>query len=1093
MIRSFQRWGLVGMALAFYPFATHAANAYTTRLDREYKSYSEALARAAPPPPPPSAPARYTPPAYSSSSTASSYRPSSSGNSYGSSNSGSSAQDQQSIADSRKAWEDGAAARKKVSEQRALDDKAMWQRINDRAAADARERYRNESEFSPGAWEVLRTETAGKAPIRPPLRRTLESPAAEFIYYEGQTSVWGTRGPWEQMRVGQMCLLYQGPNANPSRAFGFFSKSNLEWPEVQLGLGLCYLRGYGVTPDAAKAREFLEKAAAYQKRTLLRTGFIGGGNIYQDIAYEACRELAVAYDLGRGFPPDATLAAQWYFRAQQRQLFTEDSDELKALTLDFRQRTAATTLLALEREYAAAKNLGPIAPGTSLLQKFTAARDAATLFALGEFADTKDTPAPSGRMGRLGSVYFFAAARLDHEPAARAFFSSSSRGGFDVDLGDKSDWPERAKFTRDKWGEWEKKWQDAAAAGDASANIPLAFYYSGARGNRTDQAQAQRHAAKLPATIPAAQRDAIGHANWWAQMIAHDEWAKTIWAKFGTTSDKIDLTRLATPPDAARGETLRESGNALAAIDLTQARDLWRDAAVLGDLPAQVQLYNYAGRHKIYLGEFGRSLYARLETAAQAGDRGAVVARVASLGGNNENSRRAEWVTALQTLFPESNRFRDVAKNPASSDADYAAARAAALLETEGWKPEAQKWGFAESLLYTLSPQELSAMDAQRAKFLALAALATRLEAQLALWEKTVEYREFDPESDARYLQGHQAMWDIPVTDRDPVLALDYFSQSAGLGHPLAPLVIGFYFGSGYGGLPKNAAISQRFRALADARLTVMAEAGDSWAQIFLGDLLTDDCERENNAENPGVYAWLPLEKARGLKWLQLAALNGEVLPHNFGDSTGRPVAGYVSSRYQNWGEDAPGAKWAQVNELFIQMGFKGPPTAAQWATLTAEARAVVAMTPEMGLMLAALDKAIEEAEGESKMLALRARARGLVANHFPFTALNESEKATWTARASATAWGTLGEIQQHCGYPAEAVVSTSLARALAGEAAAPVAFETALAALAKIDPDRPEDFRSSIVGALEDQPDSSLLKDLMARAAKLVPAEKKK
>jgi len=264
----------------------------------------------------------------------------------------------------------------------------------------------------------------------------------------------------------------------------------------------------------------------------------------------------------------------------------------------------------------------------------------------------------------------------------------------------------------------------------------------------------------------------------------------------------------------------------------------------------------------------------------------------------------------------------------------------------------------------TLTVDELRAFDTRRAQFLALADSARRLELQLALWEKSVDALPHDPASDARYLQGYQAWLAYEKDARDPVLALDYFSQSAGLGHPLAPLALAYFHGSGYAGFPKNPALATRFRALADLRLVAMASGGDTWAQTFLGYLLvTGDNRRDDDIERPASFEWLPQDKERGMRWLQLAALDGASLPANFGDSSGQLVAWYIVQMYYSW--EIPDAKtrWELIEHVINRVFFLQDATKEEWTAVLAEARAIAAETPEMTRARTALDAALAAAE----------------------------------------------------------------------------------------------------------------------------------
>ncbi|WP_414660729.1 hypothetical protein [Horticoccus sp. 23ND18S-11] len=1071
----------VAAALTLGGLVARAVDPYQSRLDREYKSYSQALSRAYSTPPPRPPPSRsYSSPSYSSSSSSRSSSPNTPSRSYSSpTNYATSGQAQQRFTEDRRTWEQKYS---QTPQQRASTaaERAAWERSRQAEQRAAQERLRNESSYSRGDWEVVRKETAGKAPLVAPPRRAMESPREEFLYYEGQALLHGSKALWERLRLGQMCLVYQGPNATPARAFGFFSASNPDWPEVQLGLGVCYMRGYGVSPDAAKAREWLEKAAAFDESKQRDNGFLGRGD-FQRIAFEACRELAVAYDLGQVLPQNADLAAQWYDRAQNRPLFDKDRADLKALKIEFWKRHARSARAMLERRFAALQKGEPAPVSASFIEDVIAAGDASTIYELGEFTDTRDWRGSEIATGRSGISYFLAAAKLGHEAAARAFFSPAKNGYYNEDLDGDPFWKTHADFVREQWPLWEKKFLAAAQAGDAAANIPLAFHYSGARGNPVDRAAALRHGALLPASMPPRQRQAIERAiasTDEAQLAARDSrrWLQSVLAKFRRADGTVILPGTVAAADTARVAALRDEGNALARTAGDQARAKWFEAAALGDLPAQVQLFVYAKRQRLDLGgAYEQALQARLETAAQAGDPGAVATLAALLDGHDGNSRRLrsannnlsrKWRDATLTLAPQKAQFLKIARDPKVSDADFAAARAAALRETEQWKAHLQKWDFEGQPIQSdvmLSAEDLSATDTQRVEFVALASTAARLETQLAIWEKTVEPTAYDPEADARFHAAYEAWQGLDEAERDLGLALDCFAQSAGLGHPLAPLALAYFHASGFGGFPKNADLSRRFRALAEARLTALAETNNLWAQTYLGYLLvTGDNARDDALERPDRFEWLPQDKARGMKWLHTAAIEGAMCTPNLDDASGQPVAWYVVQMYYSWGLKAEKTKWELIRDLVEPLLTAEETTAAQWEKAQTKARALLAETPEAERIRVALDQAVEATTGDELAAALArvARARARLAAGFERSALIDATKAAELAPHRAEGWESLSQIQRSQGDPLAAAVSSGLARVLEAGPAAIGEFERAFAAFAKARPDSPSDIR---------------------------------
>ncbi len=1114
------RWFLVGATLVLAALVARSAPAYS-RADREHQSYSNALARAYATPPPRPPPSRsYSSPSYSSSSSTRNSSSSTPARAYSPPvNFANSGQTQQRFTEDKRGWEQKFSETQKQSASAAAAERAGWERSRQAEQRAAQERLRNESAYSPAKWEVVLKETAGKAPVVAPPRRAMESPREEFSYYEAQAQIHGAKARWERMRLGQMCLVYQGTNATPARALGFFSASNPEWPEVQLGLGLCYMRGYGVSPDAAKAREWLEKAAAFDESKQSAGGFLGRGD-FQRIAYEACRELAVAYDLGGVLAQDLHLAAQWYDRAQNRPLFDKDRADLKALKIEFWKRHARSARVMLERRFAALQKGEPAPVSDSFIADVIAADDAPVLCELGEFTDTKDWQGREIARGRSGISYFLAAAKLGHDAAARAYFSPAKNGFYNEDLDGDPFWKAHADFVREQWPQWEKKFLAAAQAGDTDAHIPLAFHYSGARGNAADRAAALRHRALLPATMPPRQRQAIELAianTSEAQLAARDNrrWLQSVLAKFRRADGTVILPGTVAAADAARVATLRDEGNALARTAGEQARAKWFEAAALGDLPAQVQLFVYAKRHGLDLGgAYEQALQARLETVAQAGDPGAAATLATLLDGNTSNPRRLrkadynlgrQWRDTALKAAPQKTQFLKSAQDPTASDADYFAARTAALRETEQWKAHLLKWDFEGQPIQNAvmhSAEGLRATDTQRVEFVALAATAARLENQLAIWEKTVEPKDYDPEADARFHQAYEAWQGLDESERDLSLALDCFAQSAGLGHPLAPLALAYFYASGFGGFPKNAQLSQRFRALGEARLTALAETNNLWAQTYLGYLLvTGDNARDNALDRPDRFEWLPQDKARGMKWLHTAAIEGATCTPNLDDASGQSVAWYVVQMYYSWGLSAEKTKWELIRDLVEPLLADEKTTAAQWEKAQTKARALLAETPGAERARVALDQAIATTTNDelANVVAHVARARARLAAGFERSALIDAKKAAELAPHRAEGWEILGQIQRGQADPLAAAVSTGIARVLENGPAVVGEFEAAFAAFAKARPDSsadirdqldPRSIRMRLEYALREHPQSAALKILKERVEKILPDE---
>ncbi|WP_414664501.1 tetratricopeptide repeat protein [Horticoccus sp. 23ND18S-11] len=1106
----FLRWLVTGSTPLWVLPATQAVDPYQSRLDREYKSYSNALSRAYSPPPPRPSPTpsyssrSYSSPSYSSSSTSRNYSAPSSSRSTSSytsrstppSNVNSYRETQRNLSTAKKTYESRFVSPSPARPVQTAANRAAETAARAASEKAAREAFLRAPSHPAAAWARILADTKGKAPLAAPPNSALESRRGEFAHYLGVVQQLGAKAPWEAMRLGQLCLLFQGQGAEPARAFEFFSQSNPAWPEVQLGLGLCHLRGYGVTPNPEKAREWLEQAASPAHATGSGTQYAGSGEALGDSGYQACRELAVAYDLGVGLPADPALASQWYSRAQFRPLHPRDYDEIHALKGEFWARHARSARKLLEQEFAAARMTAGSVPAD--LQDLSAIKDAQVLYEIGEFADTRSTPGGTTGVRRSGSTYFLAAAKLDHDAAARAYFSPAKNGTYNRDLDGDAFWKEHDEYVKAQWPKWEQAWLAAAKGGDAAANIPLAFYYSGARGNPPKTDLAQRHAAQMPATMPEAQRNAVQMSISLADARQNQEWVRTVWLKFGATPPALDLARLGVPADAARGAALRDEGNALAGSDLKQARDRWRDAAALGDLPAQVLLFIYAKQHNAYLADpYEKSLQARLEASAAQGDLGAIATLAALLDGSYHNRLHlgtatsqlgGRWLGEATKRAPHRSQFLQIGRDPSLTDAHCARVRAAALQESDAWQAVARTWGLTGTHVMaqlTLTPAEIRGVDGKRTQYLALAAAARRLEAQLAVWEKAIARDEFDPEADVRYVQAYEAWLGRDETERDVARAVDYFAQSVGLGQPVAPLALAYFFGSGYGGFPQDAAISRRFRALADARLTALAEDDNHWAQTILGDLLvTDGATREDRLENPGAFEWLPPDKPRGLKWLAAAAIEGATLPRNFGDSQGQMVAYYLSQRYYDEKDGTSYCRWKLIDEAYRDIRDDEPGAEAQWTKARAFATSILGESEEATKARLALETVLNETEDETKRAALLVqRALGRKAEHLDRLASQDAELAVSADCLNVAAWKLLARLQREVGETAEADVSVHVTRILENDASAASELE---AALRRLTPDRQEVLRFRFAVTLEGNPTSAPLKLLTAIATKV-------
>lgn len=1071
-----------------------AVDPYQSRMDREYKSLSNAITRAYTPPPP--APTRsYSPPTYS---TSSSYNRSSSSSSSsgGSSSTGSYSAPTNSRPDwksARQVAEEKKAAEAKLAEAKKKKSAGAAKKTAPAVKPAAGSISPDAPTYTAAEWATLRERTGGKAPLVAPPARAFESRRSEFAYFEKIVRENPRGTPWENMRLGQMCLLFEGEGAEPARAAEFFQRSNLEWPEVRFGLGLFHLRGWGAASSPELAREHLERAYALAKDRTTKARYVGNGAPPPDIAFDASRELGVAYDLGRGLPANTTLALQWYARAEERPLSPQERTAIGAMRAECLKRAFSRNPGEATVTFA-----GVVAGGnpdliSQMLLSLEGTGNPQALFAAGEAINLRAPQVEPRTATRTKLGFYLAAAKLGHEPAARAFFSPLDSNVIYADLsGSDTYWRDHAAFARAQWPAWEKKWLAAVQAGDADAHLPLAYYYAGARGNSADPARAQQHVAKLPATVPAARRNAILTS---LHFLAEDEgmrWAETVWSAFGARFDTIDLARHAKAGEPGRAEALRDEGNALAATDLKQARDRWRDAAVLGDLPAQVQLLFYALRNFGHLGEYYKSLQVRLETAAAAGDPGATAVLAVLLGGGPGRDRRIgsalyetgqKWRAETLKFAPLRQRFLEVAKNPGCPDEEFFAARAAAQRETEQWRAVETKWGLGGLAIMnevTLGAADLQAAEAQRVRHAALTAGARQLADRLPLWEATVEAGEFNPEADMRFIQAHDVWVFCPKAEVDLPAAVEYLAESAGLGHPLAPLMIAYLFGSGHDGFPQDAALSRRFRALCDARLTAMAEQDDLWAQTTLGLLLHEGTERQDDRAAPSSSEWLPLDEERGRMWLERAALAGGVLPASFGGYQGRTIAFHLSTCSA---DKAINSRWALIDELYTHVDPDKPETAREWAEAHATAQAVLRESRAVAEARAQLDAAVSKEQHDPAATwgaALRARAEARLAAGLPKLAHNDAHYGC--APFLPAAWKLLARVEAACGLVAYSEVAAAIARALEGEAAAPAQFESAFRQLSA---DDQKEVYLRFEVALEEKPDLAVLKELKVRAEK--------
>lgn len=160
-----------------------------------------------------------------------------------------------------------------------------------------------------------------------------------------------------------------------------------------------------------------------------------------------------------------------------------------------------------------------------------------------------------------------------------------------------------------------------------------------------------------------------------------------------------------------------------------------------------------------------------------------------------------------------------------------------------------------------------------------------------------------------------------------------------------------------------------------------MASGGDTWAQTFLGYLLvTGNNRRDDDIECPASFEWLPQDKERGMRWLQLAALHGASLPAAFDDASGQLVAWYIVQVYYNWETSDAYSRWKLIEEVLKRVSFLDNATKEDWTAVLAGARAIAAETPEMTRARTTLDAAVAAAEAATLSEPARAESWDLLA-----------------------------------------------------------------------------------------------------------------
>lgn len=276
-----------------------------------------------------------------------------------------------------------------------------------------------------------------------------------------------------------------------------------------------------------------------------------------------------------------------------------------------------------------------------------------------------------------------------------------------------------------------------------------------------------------------------------------------------------------------------------------------------------------------------------------------------------------------------------------------------------------------------------------------------------------------------------------------------------------------------------------------------MASGGDTWAQTFLGYLLvTGNNRRDDDIERPASFEWLPQDKERGMRWLQLAALDGASLPAAFDDASGQLVAWYINQVYYNWETPDAYSRWKLIEEVLKRVSFLENATKEEWNAVLAEARAIAAETPEMTRARTTLAAALDAAEAAPDagtdpqgriFAALVQSTQARLKLGWKFAAQLDAEAATLAEPTRAESWDLLARTQTSRRDAPRAAIGTALARALERNLATTGALE---AALGKAPPTDRSWFVSHLRMAAYQRPDSKPLEQLLALAEKFDPSE---
>ena len=571
--------------------------------------------------------------------------------------------------------------------------------------------------------------------------------------------------------------------------------------------------------------------------------------------YQACRELTYAYDYGRGLPADPALAFYWLNKAIDCPHYNSESQQLDALIADFWKRhQASETEIRIAEEQLQQEEWSRDLVKVKAWEGMRArANGRAPLFEMNEAAGKdknvefahyqKSSQQPQGQWDALLAGQM---AQKHEVPAANpsqafSFFSRANPDWVETQfglgmcylkgLGVQAD-PQKAREWLEKAASYQRPSRGSLSF-IGSADAFVNYDYKACR----ELALAYDFGRGLPA-------DAVQAANWYGKAFYRPHY-----------EDETQELDALTADFRQRNPNINPTINFATRANLSDAtRTELNNAAARGDLAAALRLYKNERRRGVAADKtVETSLRTALETAARGGDQGAKLALAVALGGNPGDAYHVfdatgggltYWNTQIMAGAAKKAELERVAADPNATNADYNAARAAAQLESEAWLDMARNWSLENAALtydIALDEARFAKLDKAHRDFVRLRERAPLLETQLDSLEKSVVPRVFNPESDDSFIEGYEA-W-IPrfsTTTPDYLAALDAFSRSAALGHPFAPMAIATFYSSGAGGFPRDLVLAKRWRALAASRMEILAQSGDVWAQITLGNLLTE-------------------------------------------------------------------------------------------------------------------------------------------------------------------------------------------------------------------------------------------------------------